>query len=1572
MADLRFEIEFDSNGEAVIRQLRRETGQYTRTAEEARREQDQMGRSGRSLSEVFTTQRLAIAAAAAGLVALGRSYVQNTLEALEYADAIGKTADRLGVGVEALQEYRVAASLTGVETAQFDAGLERFVVRISEAAQGSGEAKDALEDLGIPLRDRDGQLRSIESLLADVADRFAEQEDSTVRAGLAYDLFGRSGVGLVNTLRNGSAGLEELRAQARATGQILREDTVRSAEALNDRFTLASDSISVAFRGALVELAPVLVSTAEYLAEVTQGANQLFDALSDPSAGEAALTSLERQLEEVGQRIESIQTFDIFGLRGEELAALEQQYFDLLVAIGESRQALEAEREVTEDATHATENAVAATAQLTEATEELTDAQKEAQAEAERIVSANAASAASLSTTNDLLRVEIEIRQNAIATGEDLRETETKITLARLESQAAADGLTEAERELIRERGELLREQDSLEAALDTTREGTDMVAESQREAILTTNDLRDAFGEMITGLLRGTRDFDDIGRTLGDFAKGVGATFFQNLLFGKQQFDQTLIGNVTGLVGPGGIIGNLFSTGGQQAGQSFFGNLTGSVGRLFGGGPVALPGSGLLNAPLGSLFGAQPGTFLAPGLAGPTLPNPGGLLGRFGGATLGSGLLGAGAGYLGGTLGQAAFGLRPSTAGSIGSGLGSVAGLALGGPIGALLGSFFGSGLGFLGQPTRISLEKRGIDDFFQDVVGVNTPGRESRTGRYLGPARQAPIGGTEDALSLIGVGYALAVDEGGLGTVARVRNQGLAGFGRAGLSLEEGQRNALQLAGAVGIDDPFALINRASLGGFDRGADQFTRSEVLENVRENEGETRPTRNRQVRLVDVVSGGVDLVTGFDPSIDSRAVARNVVGNETEQALVAQGRDPEQFREQIDAIRDGSLEAAEALTQIGGIEFSDLTFSLVEVNEELDKIREEEEAAAQREQTLAITQADIALLEERNALLREAAAAGKSYAEVQQEIADNQFREQLIAGGLTAEEAAATVAEYRRLEEEGNALVETLKEAVDLQSQQAEEAERAADAAAAARAAIEADLVGLEERVHLLQEAVDAGQTLAEVEAELAERQQRAGLEAAGLGVEEIDDILERTQALTAEHDRLIEQLTTERGLQAEAAEEAERAADAAAAARAAIEADLVGLEERVHLLQEAVDAGQTLAEVEAELAERQQRAGLEAAGLGVEEIDDILERTQALTAEHDRLIEQLTTERGLQAEAAEEAERAAEAQERAHRALDAAQQIRVGLLDRELAHLDRLTPFGTVSGDDSFQALQTGVEAELERLGNFPTSDLTQHELDTAVGLVDRLSDATVSYFQAAIRDQERLAQTYQGVADGIDGAIEGLIGSRSDLFSPRRQLEFLEADEARLRGSLTGGAGDVEILQSLAGNLQSQGQLQVFRPGDIRGPARIEGLIRELEQVRADADRAAAEADQAALDIQQEAVDQITLLHDLSEPYYQASLAELRRIANALENNRAPDGSTTRPYGPNYRPTARAGASEAYNRGDLHRRSNVLNPTPAHLRLLQTAYGREEGNRRFRDGVTQGEIDDALDRARARGYTG
>jgi hypothetical protein len=149
------------------------------------------------------------------------------------ADAIGKTADKIGVGVEALQELRFAAKASGVEQQTLDMPLQRFTRRAAEAAQGTGEAKDALAQMGIALRDQSGNLRRSEDLLGDVADAFARIEDPAERVRLAFKLFDSEGVALVNLLSDGSGALEEMRERARDLGIVLDEHLVRDAERRN-------------------------------------------------------------------------------------------------------------------------------------------------------------------------------------------------------------------------------------------------------------------------------------------------------------------------------------------------------------------------------------------------------------------------------------------------------------------------------------------------------------------------------------------------------------------------------------------------------------------------------------------------------------------------------------------------------------------------------------------------------------------------------------------------------------------------------------------------------------------------------------------------------------------------------------------------------------------------------------------------------------------------------------------------------------------------------------------------------------------------------------------------------------------------------------------------------------------------------------------------------------------------------------------------------------------------------------------------------------------------------------------
>jgi hypothetical protein len=158
--------------------------------------------------------------------------------------------------------------------------LQRFTRRAAEAAQGTGEAKDALAQMGIALRDQSGNLRSSEDLLGDVADAFARIEDPAEPVRLAFQLFDAEGVALVNLLRGGSDTLEQMRERARDLAIVLDEALVRDAERARTELDTLSQVISANLPRAALEAAPVIADLSSWLADVAGKAGIAWSACS--------------------------------------------------------------------------------------------------------------------------------------------------------------------------------------------------------------------------------------------------------------------------------------------------------------------------------------------------------------------------------------------------------------------------------------------------------------------------------------------------------------------------------------------------------------------------------------------------------------------------------------------------------------------------------------------------------------------------------------------------------------------------------------------------------------------------------------------------------------------------------------------------------------------------------------------------------------------------------------------------------------------------------------------------------------------------------------------------------------------------------------------------------------------------------------------------------------------------------------------------------------------------------------------------------------------------------------------
>lgn len=182
---------------------------------------------------------------------------------LSSGDALAKTSDQLGVTTEKLAGLRHAAELTGAGSSTLDMGLEKLSIRMAEAAAGTGSAVKSFQALGIQA----GELVKLspDEAMYRVADSLKNVENSAQKTKIAYDIFGRSGTALVNTVAGGSAALREYQAEAEAAGVALSRIDARKIEIANDSIFRVKQQMTGFSQQLAVQFAPVLEGVADRL-----------------------------------------------------------------------------------------------------------------------------------------------------------------------------------------------------------------------------------------------------------------------------------------------------------------------------------------------------------------------------------------------------------------------------------------------------------------------------------------------------------------------------------------------------------------------------------------------------------------------------------------------------------------------------------------------------------------------------------------------------------------------------------------------------------------------------------------------------------------------------------------------------------------------------------------------------------------------------------------------------------------------------------------------------------------------------------------------------------------------------------------------------------------------------------------------------------------------------------------------------------------------------------------------------------------------------------------------------------
>lgn len=189
-------------------------------------------KAGEALEKIVKAGKAMVTAFAGSEIFKGMKEISDS--AAEAAHHVDVLSERYGVNAEKLQQLGAIAPDLGIEGV---GQAMKFLSRNAfEAATKGGEAAESFRQLGVGgLYQANGQLKTADTLLEDVADGMSKIQDPTVRAALAQKVFGREGAQFVNILKDGRKGLEESIKKVNQYGFVLgkqfREQAKETLEA---------------------------------------------------------------------------------------------------------------------------------------------------------------------------------------------------------------------------------------------------------------------------------------------------------------------------------------------------------------------------------------------------------------------------------------------------------------------------------------------------------------------------------------------------------------------------------------------------------------------------------------------------------------------------------------------------------------------------------------------------------------------------------------------------------------------------------------------------------------------------------------------------------------------------------------------------------------------------------------------------------------------------------------------------------------------------------------------------------------------------------------------------------------------------------------------------------------------------------------------------------------------------------------------------------------------------------------------------------------------------------------------
>ena len=224
-----------------------------------------MGGVGRGLAVAGA----ATAAVGAAAIKAGDAFADAAGEVAEYGDNIDKMSQRLGLSYEGFQKWDYILGQSGVDIDSMQTGLKTLTNQLDDARNGSADAQARFEALGLSLEDISNMSR--EEVFESVISGFQQMEDSTERAALANDLFGKSGQNLTPLFNQSVESTQALAQAAEDLGLIMSDDAVKASADYQDALDTMQRSMAGLKNNMMGNFLPGITSVMDGLTELFTG-----------------------------------------------------------------------------------------------------------------------------------------------------------------------------------------------------------------------------------------------------------------------------------------------------------------------------------------------------------------------------------------------------------------------------------------------------------------------------------------------------------------------------------------------------------------------------------------------------------------------------------------------------------------------------------------------------------------------------------------------------------------------------------------------------------------------------------------------------------------------------------------------------------------------------------------------------------------------------------------------------------------------------------------------------------------------------------------------------------------------------------------------------------------------------------------------------------------------------------------------------------------------------------------------------------------------------------------------------